>query len=98
MNQHAMWTPVLSGTRSRCDREVTRHLLNEFRERRATVLPDTARYAAPRSGEVESSDGDDTAAWQRVDTIRGAHPDRSARSWQPGPVDLPPDLREALLT
>jgi len=36
------------------DREVARHLLNESRERLATVFPDAARYAATTLGEMKS--------------------------------------------
>lgn len=86
--------------------EVARHLLNESRERLAAVLPDTARYATATLGEVESPDGDDVIrdVAGQLDTTpdRARHLIRSVLvaidEAEPGLVDLPPDLRETLLT
>lgn len=86
--------------------EVARHLLNESRERLATVFPDTARYAATTLGEVESPDGDEiicgVAGLLKTTPDRARHLTRSVLAAideaEPGLLDLPPDLREALLT
>lgn len=86
--------------------EVARHLLNESRERLATVFPDAARYAATTLGEVESPDGDDVIrdAAGQLDTTpgRARHLIRSVLAAideaEPGLLDLPSDLRETLLT
>lgn len=86
--------------------EVARHLLNESRERLATALPDTARYAATTLGEVESPDGDEII--RDVARHLETTPDRARRltgvvlaaidEAEPGLVDLPPALRGLLLT
>ncbi len=88
--------------------EVARHLLNESRERLATAFPDTARYAATSTtlGEVESPDAD--AVIRGVADQLDTTPDRAHHliravlaaidEAEPGLVDLPPDLRETLLT
>ena len=86
--------------------EVARHLLNESRERLATAFPDTARYAATTLGEVESPDGDEIirGVADRLDTTpdHAGHLTRSVLAAideaEPGLVDLPPGIREALLT
>lgn len=85
--------------------EVARHLLNEPRERLATVFPDAARYAAATLGEVESPDGEEiirgVAAQLRTNQDRARHLTHlvlaTIEEAEPGLVDLPPDLRETLL-
>ncbi|OLF16251.1 hypothetical protein BU204_17950 [Actinophytocola xanthii] len=81
-----------------------RHMLNEARERLATALPDTARYAATTLGEIESPDGEQVIeeVAEQLDTT----PERARRLSQavlgaldeaePGLVDLPTGLRQAL--
>ena len=84
---------------------IARHMLNEARERLATALPDTARYAAAVIGDVESPDGHEM--------IRDvAHQLDTTREWahhvtnevvaaldeaELGLVDLPPVVREVLV-
>ncbi|MFL6125353.1 DUF2267 domain-containing protein [Actinophytocola sp.] len=84
---------------------VARHLHNEARERLATSLPDTARYAATTLADVESPDGQEVLrdVARQLDTAP-----RQARHLtqvvlaaldeaEPGLVDLPPDLRAVLV-
>jgi uncharacterized protein (DUF2267 family) len=84
---------------------LARQMLNEARERLATALPDTARYAATVLGDVDSPNGDevlrDVAA--QLDTT----PDRARRltravldaidAAEPGLLDVPPAVREVLV-
>ena len=86
--------------------EVARHLLNESRERLATAFPDAARYAATTLGEVESPDGDDVirgvAGQLDTTTARARHLTGAVLAAideaEPGLLDLPPGLRDSLLT
>jgi uncharacterized protein (DUF2267 family) len=84
---------------------IARHMLNEARERLATALPDTARYAATMLGEVESPDGHEVIrdAARQLETT----PEEAGRltkavlaaldEAEPGLVDLPPEVREVLV-
>jgi uncharacterized protein (DUF2267 family) len=84
---------------------IARHMLNEARERLATALPDTARYAATVLGDVESPDGHEVIrdVADQLDTT----PDRAHEltkavltaldEAEPGLVDLPPEVREVLV-
>ena len=84
---------------------VARQLLNEPRERLATALPDTARYAVAVLGEVDSPDGHEVlrdVARQLDTTPEGAR--KLARAVlaalddaEPGLVELPPEVREVLM-
>jgi uncharacterized protein (DUF2267 family) len=84
---------------------VARHLHNEARERLATSLPDTARYAATTLGEIESPNADEVlgdVAEQLETTPRQARRLTEAvlaalDEAEPGLVDLPPALREVLV-
>jgi hypothetical protein len=86
--------------------EIARHLLNESRERLATVFPDAARYAATTLGEVEAPDGEeiirDVAGQLDTTPDRARDLTRSVLAAideaEPGLVDLPSALRETLLT
>jgi hypothetical protein len=81
------------------------HTLNEARERLATVLPDTARYAATELGEVESPDGHevvaDVARQLDITLDHARHLTRAVLTAldeaEPGLVDLPPKVREVLV-
>jgi uncharacterized protein (DUF2267 family) len=83
---------------------VARHLVNEARERLATALPDTARYAATTLGEIESPDG--TEVIEEVADQLDTRPERARQLCQavlgaldeaePGLVDLPAGMRQAL--
>lgn len=82
-----------------------RHMLNEARERLATALPDTARYAATVLGEVESPDGHEVIGdvAEQLDTT----PERARQltkavlaaidEAEPGLVDLPPQVRQVVV-
>jgi uncharacterized protein (DUF2267 family) len=84
---------------------IARHMLNEARERLATALPDTARYAATELGEIESPDGHDVIrdVAEQLDTT----PEQARQltkavltaldEAEPGLVDLPPQVREVLV-
>jgi hypothetical protein len=84
---------------------VARQMLNEARERLATAMPDTARYAATVLGDVDSPDGHEVIrdVAEQVDTT----PERARQltravltaldDAQPGLVDLPPELRDVLM-
>ena len=84
---------------------VARQMLNEARERLATLLPDTARYAATVLGEVQSPDGHEVI--QDVARQLETTPERARRlttavlaaleEAEPGLVDLPPEVREVLV-
>jgi uncharacterized protein (DUF2267 family) len=84
---------------------VARQMLNEARERLATALPDTARYAATTLGEVGSPDGHEVI--QDVTRQLDTTPERARRLTQavlaaldeaaPGLVDLPPEVRDVLV-
>jgi uncharacterized protein (DUF2267 family) len=81
-----------------------RHMVNEARERLATALPDTARYAATVLGDIESPDG--TEVIEEVADQLDTTPERARRLSQavlgaldeaePGLVDLPSGVRQAL--
>ncbi len=81
------------------------HMLNEARERLATALPDTARYAATELGEIESPDGHEVVAdvARQLDTTpeHARHLTRAVLAAldeaEPGLVDLPPKVREVLV-
>jgi hypothetical protein len=83
---------------------MARQMLNEARERLATALPDTARYAATVLGDVESPDGQDVLrdVAEQLDTTpaRARHLTRAVLAAldeaEPGLVDLPPEVREVL--
>lgn len=85
---------------------VARQLLNEARERLATALPDTARYAATTLGDVDSPDGHEVIqdVAEQLDTTpeRARHLTRAVLAAldeaEPGLVDLPPQVREVLAT
>jgi uncharacterized protein (DUF2267 family) len=83
---------------------VARQMLNEARERLATALPDTARYAATVLGEVDSPDGHevlrDVAAQLDTTPEQALHLTRAVlaalEEAEPGLVDLPPEVRAVL--
>lgn len=85
---------------------VARQMLNEARERLATALPDTARYAATTLGDVDSPDGHEVirdVARQLATTPEQARHLTTAvlaalDEAEPGLVDLPPEVREVLAT
>jgi uncharacterized protein (DUF2267 family) len=85
---------------------VARQMLNEARERLATALPDTARYAATVLSDAESPDGHEVL--QDVARQLDTTPDRARQltgvvlaaldEADPGLVELPPKVREVLTT
>jgi hypothetical protein len=84
---------------------VARQMLNEARERLATALPDTARYAATTLGDVESPDGhaviQDVARQLDTTPEHAGHLTRAVLAAldeaEPGLVDLPAEVREVLM-
>jgi hypothetical protein len=85
---------------------MARHMVNEARERLATALPDTARYAATATtlDEVANPDGDDVVAEvaRQLDTTPTRARDLTRAvlaaldAAEPGLVDLPPEVRDVL--
>jgi Uncharacterized conserved protein (DUF2267) len=79
-------------------------MLNEGRERLATLLPDTARYATAVLSDVESPDGHEVI--RDVARQLNTTPERARKLTQavlavldeaePGLVHLPPGVREVL--
>lgn len=84
---------------------VARQMVNEAREKLATALPDTARYAATTAGDVESPDGHEViedVARQLDTTPRRARELTTAvlaalDEAEPGLVDLPSEVRDVLV-
>lgn len=83
---------------------VARQMLNEARERLATALPDTARYAATVLGDAESPDGHEVLqdVARQLDTTPERARDLTRAvlaaldEAEPGLVDLPPTVRDVL--
>lgn len=83
---------------------IARQMLNEARERLATALPDTARYAATVLSDAESPDGheviEDVARQLDTTPERAGDLTRAVLAAldeaEPGLVDLPAEVREVL--